>query len=233
MWGRDCWSAVRVPGPGDPAERSAQSGPLVGNVRSSTMAPVAPDEQGHGVSGGVGVDSNDTVILLGDGLHADLLSANGTVKCRPGRVRRQTCNESRPVVGQASDQAIRTSRAGVAAGRRGTHQLQSIRGPTQDLLACGAESLKSHDHNRGGTNSASQPQASQDEPYRLLTVPPESQPATRLIYELRVRRAPQERRHGRRSRDRDPQTRPRPSHPRPPIRLRDQAAAGSLFAATT
>jgi hypothetical protein len=73
------------------------------------------------------------------------------------------------VVGQASDQAIRTSRAGVAAGRRRTHQLQGIRGPRQDRLACGAESLRSHDHNRGGTNSASQPQASQHEPYRSLS----------------------------------------------------------------
>jgi hypothetical protein len=35
-------------------------------------------------------------------------------------------------------------------------------------MVCGAESLKSHDHNRGGTNSASQPQASQHEPYRSL-----------------------------------------------------------------
>jgi hypothetical protein len=47
------------------------------------------------------------------------------------RFRRQTCNESRPVVGQASDQAIRTSRAGVAAGRRRTHHLPGIRGPPQ------------------------------------------------------------------------------------------------------
>ena len=84
-------------------------------------------------------------------------------------VRRQTRNESRPVVGQASDQAIRTSRAGVAAGHRRTHQLQGIRRP-KHRLACGAESLRSHDHNRGGTNSASQPQASQHEPYRLLSL---------------------------------------------------------------
>ena len=64
----------------------------------------------------------------------------------------------------------------------------------------------------------------------LLTVLRESQPATRLINGLRVRRrarrAPQDRRHGRRSRDRAPsQTRPRPVTRAPPIRLRDQAAA--------
>ena len=74
------------------------------------------------------------------------------------------------MAGQASDQAIRTNRAGVAAGHRRTHQLQGIRRPTQDQLTCGAESLRSHDHNRGGTNSASQPQASQHEPYRLLSL---------------------------------------------------------------
>jgi hypothetical protein len=39
------------------------------------------------------------------------------------------------VVGQASDQAIRTSRAGVAAGHRRTHQLQGIRRPNIDWPA--------------------------------------------------------------------------------------------------
>ena len=39
------------------------------------------------------------------------------------------------MVGQASDQAIRTSRAGVAAGHRRTHQLQGIRRPNIDWPA--------------------------------------------------------------------------------------------------
>ena len=55
-----------------------------------------PDQQGHGVSGGVGVDSNDTVVLLGDGPHggSPLGQRDGEMSAR--EVRRQTCNESRP-----------------------------------------------------------------------------------------------------------------------------------------
>jgi hypothetical protein len=53
-------------------------------------------EQGHGVGGGVGVDSNDTVVLLGDGPHGESPLGNGNLRCRPGRFPRQTCNESRP-----------------------------------------------------------------------------------------------------------------------------------------
>ena len=71
------------------------------------------------------------------------------------------------MVGQASDQAIRTSRAGVAAGHRRTHQLQGIRGPNIDWSAEPSHSGVTTT-NRGGTNSASQPQASQHEPYRSL-----------------------------------------------------------------
>ena len=99
----------------------------------------------------MGVDSNGTVVLLGDGPRGDLVSANGTVECRPGRFRPQTHSELRPVVGQASDQAIRTSRAGVAAGRRRTHQLQGIRGPTQ------IRSPAEPSHSRVTTTAAAEP----------------------------------------------------------------------------
>ena len=53
-------------------------------------------EQGHGVGGGVGVDSNDTVVLLGDSSHgkSPLSQRDGEMSAQG--FRRQTCNESRP-----------------------------------------------------------------------------------------------------------------------------------------
>jgi hypothetical protein len=42
---------------------------LVGNVRCSSTPPVAAVSRVRVVSGGMGVDSNDTFVLLGDGSH--------------------------------------------------------------------------------------------------------------------------------------------------------------------
>jgi hypothetical protein len=82
-------------------------------------------------------------------------------------VRRQTCNESRPwsdrLLIKPSERAEPASPPAVDG-----HINCKASADHHRSMVCGAESLRSHDHNRGGTNSASQPQASQHEPYRSL-----------------------------------------------------------------
>ena len=120
------------------------------------------------MSGGVGVDSNDTVLLLGDGPHggSPLGQRDGEMSAR--EVRRQTCNESRPW----SDRLLikPSERAEPASPPAIDGHINCKASADPHTMACGAESLRSHDHNRGDTNSASQPQASQHEPYRLLSL---------------------------------------------------------------
>lgn len=80
----------------DPGEGSAQPGRAGREGAVLHHRTSRPDQQGHGVSGGVGVDSNDTGVLLGDGPHGGSPLGQRDGEMSAQEVRRQTCNESRP-----------------------------------------------------------------------------------------------------------------------------------------